>query len=82
MQFRYSPSTAEHWGHYKISPAACSLQPDNLHNHNDLFHNASKALHTTQKTLITRMNMSGCNSERNPTNYALGLKVLKVRESL
>jgi len=56
------------------------LQPDNLHNHNVLFHNVSEALHTTQKTMITRINTSGCNSEGNPTNYALRPKVLKIKE--
>jgi len=27
-----------------------------------------------------RINMRGCNSEVNPTNYALRLKVLKIKE--
>lgn len=71
IQFEYSLSVAAHWGHYEISPATCFLQPDNLHNHNDIFHNVSEALHTTQKTMITRVNTRGCNSEGNPTNYAL-----------
>lgn len=30
--------------------------------------------------MITRINMRGCNSEGNPTNYALGLKVFKIKE--
>jgi len=79
IQFLYSLNVAEHWGHYEIPPVTCLLQPDNLHNHNDLFHNVSEVLHTTQKTMITRINTRGCNNEGNPTNYSLRPKVLKIK---